>query len=88
MSTKTSASPWEELSQILDSGDPISLQAFLAQMSPAETARAISRLSQQDRSRLLTLLDPTAAAGVIGEVGIAPAVSSERIANPSMAEAW
>jgi magnesium transporter len=68
MSTETSASPWEELSQILESGDPSSLQAFLVRISPAETARAISRLSQEDRSRLLTLLNPPDAAEVIGEV--------------------
>lgn len=68
MSTVNSASPWEQLSQILEAADPRPLQAFLERISPAETARAISRLSPEDRSRLLTLLDPADAAEVIGEV--------------------
>jgi magnesium transporter len=87
MSDETSASPWEQLSQILESGDPRPLQAFLEHIGPAETARAISRLSQEDRNRLLTLLDPTDAADVIEDVSEAQAVDLIEDLPPEQAAA-
>jgi magnesium transporter len=87
MPNQTSASPWEQLHPILESGDPRPLQAFLERIGPAETARVISRLSQEDQSRLLTLLDPTAAAGVIGDVSETQAVDLIEDLPPEQAAA-
>jgi magnesium transporter len=87
MSEVTSASPWEQLSQILESGDPRPLQAFLEQIGAAETARAISRLSQEDQGRLLTLLDPADAAAVIEDVSETQAVDLIEELPPDQAAA-
>jgi magnesium transporter len=57
--------PWEELEVILNVGDTPRLKAFLEALSPGETARAISRLREEDQARLLTRLSPEEAAGLL-----------------------
>ena len=57
--------PWEQLHELIASGETEALLAFLERMSPTETARGISRLDPGDQSRLLILLDPADAAEVI-----------------------
>jgi magnesium transporter len=69
-----SLEPWERLRRILEQGDAGTLVGFLDSLGPAETARAISRLEQEEQSRLLTLLDPADAAEVIEDVSPAQAV--------------
>ena len=74
MSTKTSSSPWEELPQSWSRTIRYRSTTFWRRSVPAETARAISRLDQEDQSRLLTLLDPADAADLIEDISDAQAV--------------
>lgn len=57
--------PWEILSEILQTSDVKELRRFLQQLSPAETARVVSRLSSQKQREMLTVLEPGDAADVI-----------------------
>ena len=65
MTDEIELTPWEELRERIERGAPQPVADFLAQLGPAEMARAISRLSQADRSELLGLLDPSEAAELI-----------------------
>lgn len=62
------ATPWERLHRLVESSDAHGLDAYLKTLNPAETARAISRLSQEDQTQLLTLLSPADAADVLEDV--------------------
>ena len=57
--------PWKLLGEILRTPDTAKLRRFLQRLSPAETARVVSRLSPQRQRELLTVLEPEDAAGVI-----------------------
>jgi magnesium transporter len=62
------AKPWETI-EILILGDRAAdLVEFLDQLSPSETARAISRLTPELQARLLKLLSPEEAAEVIEDI--------------------
>jgi len=74
MSTGVKDRPWEVLRQFLAAGDLLRLKGFLSELSPAETARAISRLTAQEQRKLLTILEPGDAAYVIKEVSDAQAI--------------
>ena len=60
--------PWEILKEFLANDDADKLKLFLNGLSPAETARGISRLSPQEQQKLLLLLNPEDAADVLEEV--------------------
>jgi magnesium transporter len=66
--------PWEDVRQHIASGDATGLLGFLNHLGPAETARAVSRLTVEEHSQMLTLLPPTDAAEVIEEIPEAQAV--------------
>lgn len=66
--------PTRALAQLIESGDADHLRAYLATLSPADTARATSRLQSGDQNGLLTLLGPEMAADLIEEVAPAQAV--------------
>ena len=70
----TYVNPWEDLRALLEAGNSGPLEIFLNQIGPAEVARAISHLSEGERSQLLTLLEPSEAAILIEEVPDAQAV--------------
>ena len=74
MSTTMSERPWENLKEVLAANDERTLKRFLYALSPAETARGISRLTPQEQRKLLILLSPEDAADVIEEVSDAQAV--------------
>ncbi len=66
--TETSAlpeRPWENIQALIDVGDAVQLFDYIDQMSPTETARAISRLSSGNQGRLFQLLTPSDAAEII-----------------------
>jgi magnesium transporter len=65
---ETRDKPWEKLHETLDEGDGARLKAFLDELGPAETARAISRLAKEDQSRVLMLLEPAQAADLLEDV--------------------
>jgi magnesium transporter len=77
--------PWDKLKEIVSSNDSAQLFVYLSTLSSAETARAISRLSHEEQTALLTLLTPQEAAHIIEEVPGAQAV--ELIADLPPAEA-
>jgi magnesium transporter len=64
--------PWDVIARLVGSKDA-GLGAYLDTLPPAEVARAISRLSRQDQTALLTLLDSDEAADILEEVSEAQA---------------
>ncbi len=46
-------SAWDKLSELLIEGNSTELNDFIDTLSPSETARAISRLSDNEQARLL-----------------------------------
>lgn len=60
--------PWREIQGILAERDRTQLTTYLAALSPAEIARAITYLDDEDRSELLRLLEPETAADLISEL--------------------
>ncbi len=54
--TSVAAASWEELQQIVASGNGEHLAAFLHLLAPEETAYTISRLSEEQRTAMLSML--------------------------------
>lgn len=73
MTTTLYQEPWEEIEAILEAGDAERLKAFVGALPPGETARAVSRLGEEDQTRLLTLLPPEDAADLLEEISHAQA---------------
>lgn len=65
METAGLESPWERLSSLIEKGDVQAMRALLDELESFEIARAISRLTVDDRTLLLELLEPTEAAAVL-----------------------
>lgn len=65
--------PWENLQLLIAAGDAAELFDFIDQMSPTETARAISRLNMENQGRLFQLLTPADAAEIIEDFSDAQA---------------
>lgn len=65
----------EELKSILSQSEAEGLKEFLQNLSPTETALAISRLSPQEHNKLLTILDPADAADIIEGVSDTQAIN-------------
>ena len=65
---ETTGETWEEIARIIAARDAARLEAYLGTLPPAEVARAISRLEQQEQTDLLTLLDSEEAADILEEV--------------------
>lgn len=59
---------WDELAALIKKGDHRALDAFFNELSPTDTALAISRLDEGDRISLLTLLLPHQAVGILGDL--------------------
>jgi magnesium transporter len=66
--------PWEILKEFLANDEAEKLNFFLNDLSPAETARSISRLSLQEQKKLLLLLNPEDAADILEDVSDTQAV--------------
>ncbi|MBI2431551.1 MAG: magnesium transporter [Candidatus Hydrogenedentes bacterium] len=60
--------PWERIKVLLDSGDRRQLQEYLDAVPGGEAARAMTFLAEEDRQRLLLLLEPEDAADFIEEL--------------------
>jgi len=71
---ETPEEAWEEIARIIAARDAARLESYLETLPPAEVARAISRLEQQDQTDLLTLLDSEEAADILEAVSDAQAV--------------
>jgi len=60
--------PWERLAELIDAKDISGLDDYLESLSPAEIARAVSRMEEDDNSDLLRLLQPGEAADLIEDL--------------------
>lgn len=65
---KDATPPWEMLGELITAQDSVPLTAFIETLSPSETARAISRLTEAEQLRLFSLLSPEDAADVIEDI--------------------
>ncbi|MBN2718001.1 MAG: magnesium transporter [Deltaproteobacteria bacterium] len=61
-------SPWKKLGELCNASNTEGIESFLEGLSAAETARAVSRLSEENQQRLFSLLTPEDAAEVIENV--------------------
>ncbi|MEE9212460.1 MAG: magnesium transporter [Phycisphaeraceae bacterium] len=57
--------PWDQVEQIVESGNAEHIEAFLQLLPPGEVAYTISRLDEQHRTRLLAMVDPEIAADLM-----------------------
>lgn len=64
----------DTLRYVIAEQDNVTLSEFLNSLNPSDTARAISRLSEQERTQLLCLIDPADAADIIEDIPEAQAV--------------
>lgn len=60
--------PWERIEALIQEGDAEKLDGHLDTLTPAQVARAISRLGDDAQAALLTLLEPEDAADLIEEL--------------------
>ena len=60
--------PIDTLSDLIAAGNGVALLTFIDALSPQETARAISRLSEEEQRHLFGLLSPADAADVIEDI--------------------
>lgn len=60
--------PWEELRELVSSGDPERLEAFFRALPAGEVARAVSRLDEAEQTQLMRSLAPELAVELIEEV--------------------
>lgn len=60
--------PWEELREIVTVGGQDDLESFFESLPAGEAARAISRLEDEDQTKLMCSLSPETAAELIEEV--------------------
>lgn len=67
MAEETTLESWERLEELLEAKDSEALKVYLATLSSAETARAVSRLDDDDQAALLVLLGPESAADLLEE---------------------
>lgn len=68
MTKKTSTKPWQDLREILAREDHESLRHFFDDLTMSETALVVSRLPPAEQKRLVTILEPSAAADVIEDI--------------------
>ncbi|MCC6490156.1 MAG: magnesium transporter [Candidatus Hydrogenedentes bacterium] len=59
---------WEHIEELVARQDSRALAGYLDTLSPSDLARAVSRMSDEHRSAMLTLLDPEDAADLIEEL--------------------
>ncbi|MFQ5598787.1 MAG: magnesium transporter [Nitrospiria bacterium] len=68
MAHETNIRLWETLKNLIEKNDAKQLVDFLDRLSPAETARVVSRLDEDNRKRLLVLLSPEDAADILHDL--------------------
>lgn len=68
MTSSSTTHPWEELKRLAELGDAPQLHRYLDSLSGGEAARALSRLSSELQTTVLTTLEPEDAAEIIEEI--------------------
>jgi magnesium transporter len=79
--------PWEKLHDLIADAGTQKLLSFFDALGAAETARTISRISQEDQIRLFTLLAPEDAAELIEDISDVQAADLIEDLPPEMAAA-
>ena len=79
--------PWKRLAELAAAGDSAALTDYLDAMPPWEQARAMSRLSEDDRTAALALLPPERAADLVEIVSVTQAVDMIDAMQPDQAAA-
>ncbi|MHC4081203.1 MAG: magnesium transporter [Planctomycetota bacterium] len=86
MADEVDARPWEELEQIADLGSVERLEEFLESLPTGDAVRALARLSDEGRAKVLTTLEPQDAADLIEDIPDVQAVELlEQIEPPEAA---
>ncbi len=60
--------PWEIIRELVEAKNAAELGTFLENLSPGDTARAFSRLDEEERNAVLHLLEPEDAADILEEM--------------------
>ena len=68
MSEATPPQSWEELEHLIARGDGEQVGVYLDGLSTGEAARAVSRLTNEDQARLLTLMPSGVAADLVEQI--------------------
>jgi magnesium transporter len=76
---------WEELAALLERSDTELLREYLRGLAPGEIGRAVSRLTEENQARVLTLLPAVEAASLLVELSTAQA--ADLVATLPAAEA-
>lgn len=79
--------PWEELEKLVEEPVAEHVEAFLGTLADGEAALAVSRLSQDDQTRLLTTMDPEGAADLVEQMPDVQAVDIIERLEPEAAAA-
>ena len=79
--------PWEGLEELLDHKSPEEVKAFLAELSPGDSARCLDRLDQDHRDQVVACLDAESAAELIEHLPIAQQSDLLEHATPEKAAA-
>ncbi len=87
MSPDEEQRPWEELEKLVEEPVAERVEAFLDTLPDGEAALAVSRLSEEDQTRLLTTLDPEEAADLVGQMPDVQAVEIIERLQPEAAAA-
>jgi len=77
--------PWESMEEIVATGDAVKLEAFLESLPAGDAARAISRLDSDGQNKVLSMLPPERAAGLIED--LPPTQATELIEQLPAAQA-
>ena len=83
----SSDEPWEELSQLLESGSPEQVEPWLAERSSQDLPLIVSRLDETDRVALISQLSPEAGAELLEHLPLVQAVQLVEEARPEDAAA-
>ena len=75
----------EQLEAVVDGGDAVALEELLDSMPSGELAYALSRLSDEDQTKVLTTLSSEDAAGIIEQLSHAQAVDMIEHLAPDLA---
>lgn len=78
MNSKITEADWEQLQEILDRSDSLSLRSYIADWSFEDMALAVSRMDEDHRRLFLETLEPDAAAELLECMSNAQAVSLVR----------
>ncbi|WP_256872609.1 magnesium transporter MgtE N-terminal domain-containing protein [Candidatus Entotheonella palauensis] len=79
--------PWEELEVLVEESDIEQIESFLETLPASETARAVTRLSDDDQDRLLNTISPESAAEVVEQIPEVHAVDLMERLEPEAAAA-